>query len=143
MNNYLPSTSNSVSKLIYGLATGGGTFVIADTNATLGKLVNFWGAQWEKNNIPTGGASNASFKGYAIAPAVPAVGQTFTAAPGNSAPSPSAVPQYLGIIVTSKVTKAGSGITGTIVRLVVVKVEPGYAGNPGNAGNGTIVAFVQ
>jgi hypothetical protein len=143
VNNYRTSTSNSVSKLIYSFATGGGTFVISDSNATLNKAVNFWGSQWEKNNIPSGGASNASFKGYAIAPAVPTVGATFTAAPGNSAPSPSSIPQYLGVIVTSKVTKSGANITGTIVKLVVVKVDPGYEGNPGHAGTGKIVFVIQ
>ena len=131
-----------MSKLIFAYATGGGTFVIGNNNATMGNAVNFWGSQWEKNNSMTGGASNASFKGFAISPAVPTVGATFTSAPGNSAPPPASVPQYLGIIVTSKVTKSGSTITGTIVKLVVVQVNPGYAGSPGNAGTGTIVAIL-
>jgi hypothetical protein len=143
VNNYLPSDANTVSKLIFGLASGGGTFVIGDNNATLNNQVMFWGAQWEKNNSMTGGSSNNSFKGYAISPAVPTVGAMFTSAPGNSAPPPAGVPQYVGIIVTSKVTKSGSNITGTIVKLVVVKVDPGYQGNPGHAGTGKIVAFVQ
>lgn len=104
--------------------------------------MNFWGSQWEKNNSMTGGASNASFEGFATGPTPPTVGATVTAAPGNSAPSPSSVPEYIGIIVTSKVTKSGSNITGTIVKVVVVKVNPGYQGNPGNPGTGTIVAFV-
>jgi len=143
VNNYLTSTSHAVSKLIYSFATGGGTFVIGDKNAVLNASVNFWGAQWEKTNSLTGGASNASFKGFAVTPVVPMVGATFTAAPGNSAPSPASVPQYLGIIVTSKVTKSGSNITGSIVKLVIVKVDPGYAGDPGHAGTGTIIYFVQ
>jgi len=142
VNNYLTSTSNAVSKLIYSFATGGGTFVIGDKNAILNATVNFWGSQWEKTNQLTGGASNASFKGFAITPAVPTVGATFTSAPGNSAPPPAGVPQYLGVIVTSKVTKSGSNITGTIVKMVIVKVDPGYAGDPGHAGNGKII-FIQ
>ena len=117
--------------------------MISDTNATMGKAVTFWGAQWQKINIPSGGHSNASFKGFAMTPAVPTVGATFTSAPGNSVPQPSSVPQYIGIIVTSKVTKSGSNITGTIVKLVVVKVDAGYVADPGHAGTGTIVAFVQ
>lgn len=141
-SNYFPSAANAVSQLIYGYPTGGGTFVIGNNNAVLGNNVNFWGAQWEKNNSMTGGSSNASFKGFAVAPNPPTVGAIFTSAPGNSAPPPSAVPEYIGIIVTSKVTKSGSNITGTIVQLVVVKVNPGYQGNPGNAGTGTIVAIL-
>ena len=141
-SNYLTSAAGAVSQLIYGYPTGGGTFVIGDNNDNLGGSVTFWGAQWEKLNSMTGGGANASFKGFATGPTPPTVGATFTAAPGNSAPSPAAVPEYIGIIVTSKVTKSGSNITGTIVGLVVVKVNPGYAGNPGNAGTGTIVAIL-
>ena len=142
-SNYITSTSNTVSTLIYGYPVGGGTFVIGDRNAILNGSVNFWGSQWEKTNTLSGGASNASFKGFAVAPTPPVVGGTFTAAPGNSAPSPASVPSYIGIIVTSKVTKSGSNITGTIVKLVVVRVDPGYAGDPGHAGTGTVVAVIQ
>ncbi len=141
-SNHLTSGSNAVSILIYGYPTGGGTFAIGDGNASVGASVTFWGAQWEKTNALSGGASNASFKGFAVAPATPAVGTTFTAAPGNSAPSPASVPAYLGVIVTSKVTKSGSNITGTIVKLVVVKTNPGYEGDPGHAGTGTVVAAI-
>lgn len=141
-SNYIRSSASAVSQLIYGYPTGGGTFVIGNNNATLGGSVTFWGAQWEKLNSMTGGASTASFKGFATGPTPPNVGATFTAAPGNSAPSPSAVPAYIGIIVTSQVTKSGSNISGTIVGLVVVMVDPGYAGNPGHAGTGTIVAVL-
>jgi hypothetical protein len=141
-SNFTGSGSNSVSILIYGYPAGGGTFVIGDRNAIMGGSVNFWGSQWEKTNTLSEGASNASFKGFAISPNPPTVGATFTAAPGNSAPSPAAVPSYIGIIVTSKVTKSGSKISGTIVGLVVVKVAPGYAGDPDHAGTGTIVAVL-
>ncbi len=142
-SNYIPSAASAVSQLIYGYPAGGGTFVIGDQNAVMGGSVNFWGSQWEKTNSLSGGASNASFKGFAVAPSTPVVGGTFTAAPGNSAPSPASVPAYIGIIVTSKVTKSGSTITGTIVKLVVVRVDAGYAGDPGHAGTGTIVAVIQ
>ena len=141
-SNYILSAASAASQLIYGYPAGGGSFVIGNNNAILGGSVTFWGAQWEKLNSMTGGSSTASFKGFATGPTPPTVGATFTAAPGNSAPSPSAVPTYIGIIVTSKVTKSGSNISGTIVALVVVKVDPGYEGNPGHAGTGTIVAVL-
>jgi hypothetical protein len=38
------------------------------------------------------------------------------------------------------VTKSGSNIDGVWGRIVVVKTDPGYAGNAGHAGTGTIVA---
>ena len=52
------------------------------------------------------------------------------------------MPSYLAVIVTSKVTKSGSNISGTIVKLVVVKTNPGYAGDPGSPGTGTVIAVI-
>jgi len=46
----------------------------------------------------------------------------------------------MGVLVTSKVTKSGSTISGNFAKIVVVKINPGYAPNPMNAGTGTIVA---
>ncbi len=50
------------------------------------------------------------------------------------------MPSYLGVIVSGAVTMPGSNITGSWSHIVVVKVAPGYAANPGHAGTGTIVA---
>ena len=141
-SNFIGSASSAASVLIYGYPAGGGTFVIGDGNATVGATVNFWGSQWEKNNSLSGGASKADFKGFAVGPTPPVAGGTFTAASGNSGPSPASVPTYLGVIVTSKVTKSGANTTGTITRLVVVKTNPGYAGNVGSTGTGTVVAVI-
>ncbi len=116
--------------------------MIGDGNAAVGRSVTLWGSQGKKLNTLGAGASNASFKGFAVSPTVAVAGGTFTAAPGNSAPSPASVPAYLGVIVTSTVTKSGSNITGTIAKLVVVKTNPGYEGNPGHAGTGTIIAVI-
>ena len=116
---------------------------IGDLNATVGRSVTFWGSQWEKLNTLSGGASAASFKGFASDPAAPTAATAFTAAPGNSAPPPSGVASYIGVIVTSNVTKSGSTITGNVVGLVVVKVDPGYADNPGHPGTGTVVAVIR
>jgi secreted repeat protein with Y-X4-D motif len=44
-----------------------------------------------------------------------------------------------GVLVTSKVTKSGTRISGNTVHIVVVKVGPGYAPNPGSHAVGTIV----
>ena len=39
-------------------------------------------------------------------------------------------------------TKQGSTISGTILHIVVVQVDPGYGPDPGHAGTGTIVATI-
>ena len=46
----------------------------------------------------------------------------------------------MGVLVTSGVGKSGSNITGNTVSIIVVKTDPGYAGNPGHPGTGTVVA---
>jgi hypothetical protein len=46
----------------------------------------------------------------------------------------------MGTLVTSKVTKSGSTISGNAVGIVVVKTNPGYSTNPANHGTGQIVA---
>ena len=53
---------------------------------------------------------------------------------------PSTVPSYMGVLVASSITKTGSTISGNTIKIVVVKTDPGYSGNPGHAGTGTIVA---
>ena len=45
----------------------------------------------------------------------------------------------MGVLVTSSVTKPGSNISGNFARIVVVKVNPGYAPDPNHPGSGTIV----
>jgi hypothetical protein len=46
----------------------------------------------------------------------------------------------MGVLVSSNVSKSGSTIAGNTTSIVVVNVAPGYAGNPGHAGTGTVVA---
>jgi hypothetical protein len=46
----------------------------------------------------------------------------------------------MGVLVTSSATKSGTIIAGNTVKIVVVKVSPGYDSNTGSAGTGTIVA---
>ena len=67
--------------------------------------------------------------------------KTWTAKPGNSGHPPKGpLPSYLGVVVSSSVSKKGSTISGNIVQIVVVKTSPGYSPNPGHVGKGTIVA---
>ena len=50
------------------------------------------------------------------------------------------VPSYMGVIVSSSVTKSGNTVNGDYVKIVVVKTNPGYAPGPFNPGTGKIVA---
>jgi Bacterial Ig-like domain (group 3) len=142
---YKPS-SDSKSALVYGLAPGGGSFVVGDGTAT--GSVTFWGSQWWKKNVLSAGNAQAvdpgAFKGFAASPSSPQCGGTWSTAPGNSTPPPAGpLPAYMAVIVTSRNAKApGRVITGDIVHVVVVKTDAGYDGNPGHAGTGTVVATI-
>lgn len=129
---------------VYPVLAGNG-FVIGDLNATLGGQVTFWGAQWQKLNALSGGAVNASFKGYANATSTnpAAIGGTWKSDPGNSSEPPSTIPTYIAVIVSSKITKSGSTIAGDVKMIAIVRTDAGYQGNPGHAGTGTIVALIR
>jgi len=125
----------------------GGTFVVGDLSVgpvdqSVGKSVNFWGAQWWKNNSLSGGTGPAAFKGFEDSPATPTCGDNWTARTGNSTPSPDTIPPYMAIVVSSHVAQSGSSVGGDVQHLVIVKTDPGYEGNPGHAGTGTIVSVV-
>ncbi|MBD8078372.1 PKD domain-containing protein [Cellulosimicrobium arenosum] len=119
----------------------GGTFAVgADAAHADGADVYFWGAQWSSHN---GGGPNA-FKGYvgadAAVPGPPGCGDRWTSRPGNSSHPPATVPEYMAVVVTADPVKKGSTTSGTVEKVVVVRTDPGYAGNPGHAGTGTVVA---
>jgi hypothetical protein len=121
----------------------GGTFVIGDlTPQAAGDRVMFWGAQWQKTNLLSGGTDTREFKGFEGGIGPSACGGTWTSLPGNSSNPPSAVPEYMAVIVSSHVTKSGASLSGDVVRIVVVKTDPGYSSNPGHAGTGTVVAVL-
>jgi hypothetical protein len=46
----------------------------------------------------------------------------------------------MGVLVSSAANKTGSSIGGNTTSIVVVEVDPGYAGNPGKPGRGTVIA---
>jgi hypothetical protein len=46
----------------------------------------------------------------------------------------------MAVIVSSKITKSGSQISGNTVAIVIVKTSSGYKNDPGHAGTGTVVA---
>ena len=135
--------TTSCSTLAFAFAPGGGAFVIGDRNSATGTAVIFWGAQWAKTNSLSGGAAPASFKGFAENPSAPTCGIGWSTDPGNSTPPPNGpLPTYMAVIVTSSTSMSGSEISGSTVHIVVVKTDPGYASDPGQAGTGTVVAQV-
>jgi hypothetical protein len=121
----------------------GGNFVIGDKNASVGGSVTFWGAQWRKLNLLSGGIAPASFKGFEASPSIAACGKSWTADPGNSTPPPvGPLPAYVPVIVASKIDQSGSLISGNTVHVDLVKVNPGYSSDPGHPGTGTIVSQI-
>jgi hypothetical protein len=128
--------------LVFAFAPGGGSFVVGNGSSTLNSNVTYWGAQWAKLNVQTGGAAPSAFKGFAVSPATPTCGgPAWTSGPGNS-PNPPAgpLPAYMGVIVTSSAHQNGSAIGGDVAHIIVVKTASGYAPNPGHAGTGLVVA---
>jgi hypothetical protein len=115
-----------------------GTFVIGDQNAQVGSQVTFWGAQWWKDNPLSTGTAPASFKGFAVN-AAPTCGPWSTD-PGNSSHPPAAVPGTIQVIVSSQITKDGPVISGNATEIATVQVDPGYAGDPGHPGTGTVLS---
>src|SRR5262249_4773751 len=111
---------------------------VGDLSATLGSHVDFWGAQWWKDNALSGGTAPAAFKGYAARVDNPDCPTTWTSDPGNSVPPPATIGSDITVIVSSNITKSGPVISGDIVKVVTIHTDAGYDGNPGHAGTGTV-----
>ena len=118
-----------------------GTFVIGDQEAVVGSQVTFWGAQWWTDNPLSTGLAPASFKGFAV-DATPTCGAPWTTDPGNSSHPPAMVDGTIPMIVSSTITKSGPVISGDVTEVVLVQVDPGYAGDPGHPGTGTVVSVM-
>jgi hypothetical protein len=125
-------------------------FVIGDVEPhDIDDIVNFWGAQWWKNNLmsETTNPPNPSdpgfqsFKGFASS-ADNFCGGVWSSQPGNSSNPPKTIPADLAIIVTSKVNKDGNGISGNIKEIVIVHQDGNYQDNPGHAGGGTVTHII-
>ncbi len=150
---YLPSSS-TLQVTVFAFPNGD-AFVIGDktesastptTNVTFWNTttnVTFWSNNWSGVNSLTGGTAPFSFKGFAVNPSTkpPKCGGNFwTSTKGNSVSPPSSVPSYMGVIVSSSINSSGKNLTGNIVKIDVLKTNPGYAPNPNSRGTGTIVA---
>ena len=156
-NNIIPGTATASATYLgdpnHNPSSGSATFVITappfnfvigDNNAAVGSQVTFWGAQWAKLNSASGGSLPASFKGFAnVTSTQPATcGGSWTSGPGNSSGPPAAIPEYITLVVSSSVNKNGSTISGNIVKLVIVKTNPGYGPDPSQPGTGTVFSVV-
>lgn len=135
------STATAATTLLAYAVTAGGNFVIGDVNATDGRSVTFWGSNWAKVNSLSGGPALKAFKGFATTPASPpACGTSWSV---NIAvtitPPPAPLPAYIAVIVSSKITKTGSVISGNTLHIVIIKTSPGYQPDPAFPGTGTIV----
>jgi hypothetical protein len=114
--------------------------------ATPSTTVTWWSNNWYLLNSLSGGQAPPPFKGFILSVPLPTTtpaticSATWTTSGGNSPPPPGGVPSYMGVVVTSKVTKSGNTLSGNYTRIVVVKTDPGYAPGPNNSGTGKIVA---
>jgi hypothetical protein len=90
--------------------------------------VNFWGAQWHKNNFMSGFVSKgvASFKGYA-SNAQDFCGGTWESRPGNSSNLPATIPAEVAVIVT---------------QIVLVRHDRKYGPNPGHRASGPVTRIL-
>jgi len=115
-------------------------FAIGDGNSAPNASVEFWGAQWWKDNTVSGGTAPASFKGLAVTVTQtgPCSG-TFTTDPGNSVDPPASVAAQIQVLVVNSVTKSGDVISGSFDDIDTVATNAGYGPNPGHAGTGTVV----
>ncbi len=122
-----------------------GAFVIGDTSANsenLGTSVDFWGAQWAKNNTFSGGSAPSAMKGYIDYAGALTCGTTWTSNTGNSSNPPSSIPGEMEVVVSSHVTQSGSTISGNILHIIIVQTNSGYGSNPGHEGTGTIIGTI-
>jgi hypothetical protein len=114
-------------------------FVIGDmTDHDVGASVYFFGSQWSKKNLLSGGSSNgiASFKGYATN-ADDTCGGTWTGRVGNSASHHESPTGRITVIVTSQVAKNGPIISGNIVQILSVD----HDGNYESHGSGVVASI--
>jgi hypothetical protein len=143
------TTTPACSVTIFAFATGNGAaFVIGDLEAGLSNHVTWWSSQWATINLMSGGPPPPAMKGFAgfednfLGLPPPNCGGSWSTDTGNSTPPPPSVPNFMGVIVSSRVTQSGSIISGDIKQVVIVRNDPGYAPSPGHPGTGTEIAIV-
>ena len=107
---YKPSSA-SATAVVFAFPTGG---AFAERRCVLAWDDNVLAADWANVNVLTGGDAPSAFKGFvgnvSLPPSNPpaSCGGPWTTAGGNSAPPPATGPSYMGVLVSSNVSKAGS-----------------------------------
>lgn len=138
---YHPSTATGSITIFTW--TSGGNFVIGDGNSVTGATATFWHDSWYFQNTVSGGVAPSSFKGFANnPPGKTTCGGTWKTGPGNSPPPSAAMPSYTAVLVTDKVSKKGTTITGTKPHIAIIRVNPGYAPSPGHPGTGEVLGLL-
>lgn len=146
---YEPSSDTGKTAIVFAFPSYG-AFMLGDDTvaaATPSTVVTWWDSNWSAASDLSGGDNPPAFKGFAdnvvslptTSPAANCKG-IWTTRSGNSAPPTTGVPSYMGVLVTSQVTKSGATITGDFSEIVVVITDPGYRPGPGHSGTGRIVA---
>lgn len=143
---YLPSSDTSKQAIVFAFPVRGDFAIgnITSTSATPSTVVTFWASDWYLRNQLSGGVAPTDFKGFTatLSSTPPVCGGSWITRTGNSPPPPNGpLPSYMGVIVTSLVTKSGSNLRGNIVHIVVVTTNPGFQPSPGHDGTGKIVAI--
>lgn len=110
-------------------------------NIAVGTDYLFWGAQWSKQVRGGTFPTSSDFKGYADSVS----GGTWTSRPGDSSKPPSTVARYIGVIITTQVTKQDSTISGNVTGLAILRVDDSsqYRPDPGHSGSGVVVAILK
>ena len=139
---YLPSTGAQTLTVYQGtnfVIWGGNTPNLADIQ--VGNTYYFWGSQWWKQCKAGDFDQSSSFKGWADEVAA----TTWKTRPGNSCDEPDSIGAYVAVMVSTKIDKSGSALTGNIVEWVVLKVNnPGsYQNNPGHEATGVLVGVAS
>jgi hypothetical protein len=145
-------TTATCSVIVFAFANASnGAFVIGDrVPQAIGSIVTWWSSQWWQVNPMSGGPPPASMKGFAgfednlggpLPGSFPECDQPWTTDTGNSTPPPPTVPAIMGVIVSSHVDQVGSDIVGDVIRVVVVRNNPGYQPDPGHVGTGQVVGY--
>ena len=138
---YLPASATAADIIFAFLAEG--AFVLGDSTAvTGGGTVEFWGADWARQNVLSGGSAPDAFKGFASAISTnpPGCSDTWLSRPGNSSKPPDTLPPFMGVVVSSIIRKSGPTISGDVPKIVVIETDGGYAPDPGDRGSGRVVA---
>ena len=143
---FKPASASANVTLYAFTGTGNASaFVIGDKSAVVGKSVTFWGSSWSSKNTLSGGPAPSTFKGFAnvTSPSPPNCGGSWTTSSGNSSSPPASLPQYIAVLVSSKITQSGSTtFAGNVPEIVAITINPGYSSNPGHGGTGTVMGVI-